>query len=175
MRNAGDREHRRCHRRLRFRGDAFPVPARRLAIGDALDGVALASPGWLLDVDPAVLAAKMRAVYEGRATVAARGRAAAAAVHARWTWEHAARVAGDRVAAVIAGPPRPALPIADALDEFAGEGDASILGELFARLRVVDPAVVEVGAPEPELHALVAERWGWRTVHLRTSRTASIC
>ena len=77
-----------------------------------------------------------------------------------WTWAHAARAAVDRVETLLRRPARPALDVADALDEF-GDDDA-MLGELFARLRVVDPTLVEIGPPSAALRTSLIERWGWR-------------
>jgi len=144
------------------------ISAQRTVLGPKVDDFELAGEGWMLEPDIAELAATMRYIYDHRDEARAKGAAAAARAHASWTWAHAARVAADRLNALIAAPPRPPAAYEDDLNAyeykiFSQNGEDGMLVELFSRLRVVDPFFVEFGVETGEEcnAALLARRYGW--------------
>jgi hypothetical protein len=101
--------------------------------------------------------------------VRARGRAAAARAHRDWTWERSAAVLAQRVDELLARPPRAPLAAPETLAAYAFDlrstrGEDGLLDELFGRLRVVDPTLVELGPPS--CAPLLIDRCGWSSVGL---------
>jgi len=78
-------------------GAALLVPAEEVALGSSVGGFALAAPGRACQVSMAELRRAMRWAYGHREETWEMGRRAAAHVHARFTWAHAARTAEARL------------------------------------------------------------------------------
>jgi len=86
-------------------GEALLVPSREVDLGwPEVGGMPLAGTAHVLEVDADDVAAAMRRLYEDRALGRRLGAAAAARVRAHHTWDHTARAAGERVAALAAAP-----------------------------------------------------------------------
>jgi len=81
---------------------AYRVPARRVSIPAAQRGELLAGEGWWLEPDASALAALLRAVAADPERARVKGRAGAARVAERWTWDRAAVVAAERLRALRA-------------------------------------------------------------------------
>gem|GEM_PF-2225709 len=90
---------------------ALLVPARPVAMeARVVAGHRPAGPPVVHETDVRALAETMRWAYENRPAARGIGARAAARMHARHTWAHAARVAEARLAA-LAGAPAPARPV----------------------------------------------------------------
>ena len=113
----------------------------------------LIGDGWLLEPDVEQLAAAMRTVYGNREEARKRGTHAAKVAHAGWTWEHGAKRAERRIAALSADGstartrPGPRAPVASfEFKATSQNGEDGILVELFRQLGVREPFFVEFGA-----------------------------
>jgi glycosyltransferase involved in cell wall biosynthesis len=93
--------------------NAYLLDVARLSpVHDPLFFPRAGEAGEWAEIDVDALAATMLHVYRNRDEAAARGARAAADMHARWTWDHAARIAHGLVAAArgaaSVAPPPPA-------------------------------------------------------------------
>jgi glycosyltransferase involved in cell wall biosynthesis/tetratricopeptide (TPR) repeat protein len=75
---------------------AFRLPALRRQIGDQIGGLKLCRNGWWLEPAPAAIGERMRWIVAHRAQARKMGSAASDYVRREWTWERAARIAGQR-------------------------------------------------------------------------------
>jgi glycosyltransferase involved in cell wall biosynthesis len=134
-------------------------------------------PGWVLDVPTATLAAALRHAFEHRAEVSARGAQAAAHVRERFTWTHAAQTAVARLRDLRTREPLARRAESDALPAYeqsilSRNGEDGMLFELFSRLRVVAPVVVELapGADTTSPAAALIRYAGWRAITIEADR-----
>lgn len=86
-------------------GGALLVPAQEVALGSSVGGFQLAAPGRACQVSLAELRRAMRWAFDHREEVWEMGKRAAAHVHARFTWAHAARAAEARLQALLSRQP----------------------------------------------------------------------
>jgi glycosyltransferase involved in cell wall biosynthesis len=80
---------------------AYREPARRAALHGAMCGEPLAGEGWWLEPDVDALAAMLRYVAEHPDEARAKARLGSERARRDWTWERAARIAADRLRALV--------------------------------------------------------------------------
>ena len=157
----------------------YVLPAERVSLGNAVEGVELAGEGWWLEASTDALVDAMRRIASDRTAAIAKGQTAAIRAHAGWTWTHAAQKVVDRLATVLGRDVRssqnaPADELrAYAWQGFSRQGVDGMLIELFARIGVGHPFFVEIGAGSGE-HAsarLLATRYGWPGLMLEADAT----
>ncbi|MGL4555795.1 MAG: glycosyltransferase, partial [Gemmataceae bacterium] len=86
---------------------AYRIPAGRVPFPeDRIDNSTTRGRPWWLEPEPAALRAALRAVVTERDAARARGAAAAAAIRAGWTWDHAAAKVTARLTALARRTPR---------------------------------------------------------------------
>jgi glycosyltransferase involved in cell wall biosynthesis len=155
----------------------YRLPARRLDLGTSFAGLEHARNGWALDVDPAVLARSMRDRFEQRAETQARGARAAAFVHGAFTWAHSAHRAAARLNELAQRAPR-VHPGEESFTAYelratSRNGEDGLFMELFGRLRVTEPFLVEFGAAADSNGAALAERIGWGSLRVAVAPPAA--
>ncbi|HEY3368233.1 MAG TPA: glycosyltransferase [Symbiobacteriaceae bacterium] len=79
---------------------ALLLDADVFSVGDEVNGLRLAGEGICCQVRPGELPRAMRRAYAHPGEMAAMGRLAAADVHERCTWSHAAQIAGEHLRAL---------------------------------------------------------------------------
>ncbi len=121
---------------------SYRVPATRREIGDTVDGLKLARPGWLLEPDARKLSAQMRLVIQQPEAARTKGRAASEYARREWTWERAAQIAAHRLQSLAARPsakaerPRPAASKAE-LPAVTKIGQLNEARDLFRQKKLV--------------------------------------
>jgi len=81
---------------------AYRLPALRKQFGDSISGMKLVKPGWLLEPDANALAERMKWIAAHRDEARAKGSAASDYVRREWTWNRAAKIAGQRLQYLVA-------------------------------------------------------------------------
>jgi glycosyltransferase involved in cell wall biosynthesis len=152
----------------------YVIPAARVALGSRIGDFELAGEGWWLDPSTEALVAILRRIAAGRDEARAKGSAAAARAHGSWTWAHAAQQLVGRLNDLLVAEPRPrSAAYRDELAAYAwwgfsNDGADGMLVELFSRLGVEAPLIVEIGVEpdEDRRRTFFTERFGWRGVRV---------
>jgi GT2 family glycosyltransferase/Tfp pilus assembly protein PilF len=149
---------------------AYRLPASRCFIGDAISGMKLVRPGWLLEPDRKALGERMKWMPAHADDAKTLGRAASQHVRQEWTWQRAAQTAAARLQALQArsephgksvGAPKPngvaiALPPCALLGHLGRARE--LLGRKNARQAWEDTlGAIEIRPFHPEAYLLLAE------------------
>ncbi|HTD64964.1 MAG TPA: glycosyltransferase [Candidatus Limnocylindria bacterium] len=89
---------------------AYRLPALRKQFGDSISGMKLVKPGWLLEPDANALAERLKWIVAHRDEARAKGSAASDYVRREWTWNRAARLAGQRLQHLVAAREAASIP-----------------------------------------------------------------
>jgi GT2 family glycosyltransferase/glycosyltransferase involved in cell wall biosynthesis/tetratricopeptide (TPR) repeat protein len=150
---------------------AYRLPAERREIGDQIGSIKLHHPGWWLEPTPGALAERLRWIVAHPDDARNLGRSGSNHVRREWTWENAARIAGQRlqdlaarkkadVSAPAARPARRAGPIT--LPPVARIGDLAAARELLTKKDlsaawIAAAAGIQSRPYHPEGYLLLAE------------------